>query len=289
MISHPLSPFKGQHYTEPVELIDIFPTLNDILGAPYNKEKVCANPVSICHPLQGKSLAKVVWGNDVWQAVERTRHPKHAKVKGRRGKVGRILKVPDEIQNVNSTIQDIAFEVKDGNLTRRLQVTDVTTTKLEQNFAITQSWRCANKPQVMEAKANPNVRLTKGGRMGSMWLDGDKTKNPPDEICVMGYSMRTSDFRYTAWFHYNRHLCVPILDVAPFEEEVPYCDQIARHLIFAMWQLYDHRGETLADFTHQEIVNLIHKPGFESIVRSYREQTIAFVRTKVIFRGCFVG
>ena len=106
----------------------------------------------------------------------------------------------------------------------------------------------------------------------SMWWDCDKTKNPPDEISVMGYSLRTSEFRYTGWFHFNRPKALPLLDTAPFAEE-----------------LYDHRGETLQDFTHHETINLAHKPGFETTKRAMHEQLIAFIRKEVIFRGPFKG
>jgi hypothetical protein len=82
--------------------------------------------------------------------------------------------------------------------------------------------------------------------------------------------MRTIDFRYTAWFHYNRVKCIPTLDVAPFEEE-----------------LYDHRGETLADYTHQETINVAHKLGYETVRRNLRETLIDFIKKKVVFKGCF--
>jgi hypothetical protein len=60
----------------------------------------------------------------------------------------------------------------------------------------------------------------KGARPRSQWFDCDKVTRPDDEVSVMGYSLRTKDFRYTSWFHYNRIICLPILDVAPFDEEV---------------------------------------------------------------------
>ena len=88
----------------------------------------------------------------------------------------------------------------------------------------------------------------------------------------MGYSLRTSEFRYTAWFHYNRPKAIPLLDVTPFAEE-----------------LYDHRGETLQDFTHQETINIIHKPNYESTKKALRDQLVNFIRTNVIFRGPFKG
>jgi hypothetical protein len=63
IIHHPLSPFKGQHYKHPVELIDVFPTVLDLLQVPTERVAHCASVVSDCTPLQGKSLAPVVLGN----------------------------------------------------------------------------------------------------------------------------------------------------------------------------------------------------------------------------------
>ena len=52
-------------------------------------------------------------------------------------------------------------------------------------------------------------------------VDCDKTKpEVSDEVSVMGYSMRTLEFRYTVWLHFERRLCIPLLNLEPFEEEV---------------------------------------------------------------------
>jgi hypothetical protein len=90
-----LSPFKGQRYTHPVELIDIFPTVNDLVAAPpFDRKKFCVDltkiytgcrsitnkdgqclssnvlpPNAVCRELQGKSLAKVSIQRTVFMAV----------------------------------------------------------------------------------------------------------------------------------------------------------------------------------------------------------------------------
>merc|ERR1719223_2426900 len=66
MISHPQSPFQGQHYSQPVELIDVFPTIQDLLMHPFNKENIYKGVKDI--PLQGKSLAAVVLGEKLWRS-----------------------------------------------------------------------------------------------------------------------------------------------------------------------------------------------------------------------------
>jgi len=97
--------------------------------------------------------------------------------------------------------------------------------KLDIDFAISQSWRCAMMDLVKKAE-----EWSKAGRKGtrprSQWFDCDKTRNPDNELSIMGYSLRTNDFRYTAWFHYNRKMCLPILDIAPYDEEVCFDDAI---------------------------------------------------------------
>lgn len=80
--------------------------------------------------------------------------------------------------------------------------------------------------------------------------------------------MRTLDYRYNAWFHLNLQTMTPQLDVPPFNEE-----------------LYDHRGETPQDFTHLELVNLVHRPGFETVVTSQRQKLIDFIKKNIVFRG----
>jgi hypothetical protein len=63
---------------------------------------------------------------------------------------------------------------------------------------------------------------TKAKRPFSKWFDCDKTLDPDanDEISVMGYSFRYTDFRYNAWFFYDRKLCLPLLDEPLYDEEV---------------------------------------------------------------------
>jgi hypothetical protein len=72
MIYDPESPFKGRHYPEPVELIDIYPTILDLLRVPLNATGVCSDIknswIDRCIPLQGKSLAPVVMGPR-WSSV----------------------------------------------------------------------------------------------------------------------------------------------------------------------------------------------------------------------------
>jgi hypothetical protein len=144
--------------------------------------------------------------------------------------------------------------------------------RLAQDFAISQNWRCALLKDVKkEEEMFKNIDKNNDYSRKTIWYDCDKTKkNVSDEMSLMGYSMRTLEFRYTAWFHYNRPLALPLLDTAPYAEE-----------------LYDHRNEKPSDFTHLEIVNLVKKGGFESVIKKYREKLLHFIRTEIKFRGPF--
>lgn len=222
-IYHPKSPFKGQHYKKPVELIDIFPTVNDLTQAPFDREKLCTKDV-VCKELQGKSLAPVVLG-DLW-----------AKSGG----------------------QGVANNEMHGTLDSIL---------LPRNFSISQVWKCVNQDQYIAAK---KLAATKVRTRANIWRDCDRGKADPNEISAMGYSLRTNDFRYTAWLRMNRETMVPYWDMLPLEED-----------------LFDHRNETYADFTHQETENIARKPENEAIISSLRQMLMQYLQNEVVYRGPF--
>jgi hypothetical protein len=193
----------GKHYTEPVELLDIYPTINDILGAPYDEKNICI-PGTVCSKLQGKSLANLVLGKD-W---------------------------------------NIKKKKKKSVVTSNSSIDEFKSIKLDVDYAISQNWRCAQKEKVIQAKKSQLSSLNsdkvqiKTPRNGQMWYDCDKTKNPPNEISVMGYSMRSSKYRYTSWFHYDRVKCIPIIDVAPFEEEVTIIHNLIYNLYYYIYLIF---------------------------------------------------
>ena len=98
--------------------------------------------------------------------------------------------------------------------------------KYNRNFSITQSWRCSPKIIALNNRNDPvklNATRTVSSRVvgrTSAWVDCDKSKYSPQTISIMGYSIRTWEFRYTAWFHYDWDKALPILDQPLFEEEV---------------------------------------------------------------------
>lgn len=223
MIYHPQSPFKGQHYTKPVELIDVFPTINDLTQAPYDPKSLCKGGVE-CDPLQGKSLAPVVLG-DVWS--------KHL--------AKSVLK-----NDLNKTIDSI---------------------KLVRDFSITQVWRCVNQEQYIAAK---KLIVTGVKTRPKIWNECERDALAKGDISLMGYSMRTNDYRYTAWVRMDHAKMQPFWDLPPLEED-----------------LFDHRNETLADFTHQETSNIAKRSGNDKVVSALREKLLTFLKTEVKYRGKF--
>ncbi len=135
---------------------------------------------------------------------------------------------------------------------------------MDQDFAISQSWRCIRKDALLR---EPESALERNFR--NNWFECNvDTKDHENEVSVMGYSLRTSHFRYNAWMHEDRINNTPHFDVPIFAEE-----------------LYDHRDTTTANFTHTELVNLAQKPQFSSIVENYRQALIHWLRTTIPFHG----
>ena len=180
MIAHPQSPFKGQHYTHPVELIDVFPTIMDLLGTPFNKNHVYGiatggkesmYAIRKFIPLQGKSLAPIVLGRDFKYRNGKT----HSKVIFR----GDLMPV------------------------------------MNQTFALSQAWRCAKKQNDRLDSRNDSTIS-----QDTLWWDGCGIDVRDDETSLMGYSMRTLGFRYTMYIPFSRPQHLPLWDLPIFSEEL---------------------------------------------------------------------
>ena len=248
LIAHPESPFKGQHYRDPVELVDVFPTVKDLLGAPFNRKVVYKGVKDI--PLQGKSIAPVVLGTHLY---------------------GRYFPAKAPRIHYKTTTSGAAALVQQDDPV-------VLMPQFERNYAFTQTARCAKIKDV-----SPNERsfvgkpqsvssLTKKKTLRQVvWDDCNVDYKGQDEISLLGYSMRTPDYRYTAYFYYNRTSFLGRqvrVDVSqpPFQQE-----------------LYDHKNETLRDFTHRETVNLAYKVAYSAIVSHLRQKIIRFIQSEAVF------
>ncbi len=233
LISHPQSKFQGQRYPYPVELIDIYPTLRDIMKAPLDKASVCRKD-AICHDLQGKSLAPIILG-DIWDQEYKT-------MKSQKNSPFVIPKAP--------AIQ--------SRLANGMPL-------LERDFAITQMWRCARKDQVLQELEN-RKQLTPGQKLNrrQIWFTCDMDKKAPydDEISLMGYSMRSPFYRYTLWLHFNRVQFLPVLDALPFAEELyDHKDETFGNFTHMETSNLVHKPgyETIASKHRQQLLEFIRK------------------------------
>ena len=205
MIHHPLSPFQGQHYTEPVELIDVFPTVIDLLNAPYDRKKICTQGTT-CHALQGKSLAPIVLGS-VWkeEAERRAKANKKGGKKNRRlqqilegesnappiessgsdgggssggssGSGSSAATTPPPPKSVAVASPNTAASSNSNAVVPRKGEVMITAFGNGRDFALSQSWRCADKNKVMKNREAARDSISKGSKpvRYSMWWDCDK-------------------------------------------------------------------------------------------------------------------
>eukprot|EP00607_Mallomonas_marina_P008944 CAMPEP_0182422622 /NCGR_PEP_ID=MMETSP1167-20130531/8350_1 /TAXON_ID=2988 /ORGANISM="Mallomonas Sp, Strain CCMP3275" /LENGTH=285 /DNA_ID=CAMNT_0024600815 /DNA_START=12 /DNA_END=865 /DNA_ORIENTATION=- len=211
MIHHPSSPYKGHHYRDPVELIDIFPTLNELLAVPDNPDTVCTpgendtNYIYECLPLEGKSLARIILGDQNTTSVEMSEEDiVEATERSDRVGAGRLRKRWGNAQTSSGETGSTSGKRETGDRKLTQQETSsspgvsknlthtrryVVSSSLEKDFAITQSWRCAKKKHLL---SNPHRRK-------NVWIDcqiEDSYNGEGDhQISVLGYSMRTMEYR----------------------------------------------------------------------------------------------
>lgn len=73
--------------------------------------------------------------------------------------------------------------------------------------------------------------------------------------------------RYVAWVHFDKIRRRPTnLNDALLDEE-----------------LYDHRKETLGDYTHRETVNVARRPEFGENIAKLRDRLMDYLRNEVVF------
>mmetsp|Transcript_22497 Transcript_22497/g.32337 ORF Transcript_22497/g.32337 Transcript_22497/m.32337 type:complete len:601 (-) Transcript_22497:131-1933(-) len=258
LISHPQSPFQGQRYHEPVELIDVYATLNELLAAPSDPKKIYKDVKKL--PLQGKSLAPVVLGSQLWQQAFPAKIP--------------LFKTRNILTN-NTSSSSGSSNMVNNNSSSSLQAIGMP--QMERNYAITQSTRCAKKKDISIAerdfvgKSSSSSSSSKRTARRSVWDDCNVDYKGQDEVSLLGYSLRTPDYRYTAYFYFNKtsflgkQVHVDIQQ-KPFQQE-----------------LYDHKNETLADFTHRELVNLAYKPSYAAIVKQLKAKIVHFIQSEAVF------
>ena len=284
MIYHPLSPFGGQHYTDPVELIDVFPTVIDLLNPPFNRNKIynaprTRHPRRIV-PLAGKSLAPMVLGREWIPLLSSVRaHPL----------LGRDYYFPVMAEGARTD--------KGGAAKRRVRrdgrgalPVPAAMPLHRHQFALSQIWRCSPKVLTHLDARNESDRKSitawfmahrKENRV-IQFLDCDLRNSSQaiqrEEDSFMGYSMRTKEFRYTLWIPFDRASMTPQWD----DRSTGRNSTIG---VFAE-ELFDHRGETLArELGTKELVNLAGNANFALIKYFHRQRLLDFLRSRVLYKA----
>ena len=170
-----------------------------------------------------------------------------------------------------STMQHAAADSLVGYVQAAGSVGGLVMPKLRQDYAISQSIRCAKLKDIppRQERIQNSTKLEVhhlANPRKHMWDDCDSRKHDATQECVLGYSMRTPEYRYTAYLRFDRTLQLPDVESLPYEEE-----------------LFDHKNGTMLDFTHREIHNLAYRSAFGIVVARLRTQLIEEV-VKPLFR-----
>lgn len=250
LISHPQSPNQGKRYKYPVELIDIYATVSELMAlAPADKASAACKGIR-CKPLQGKSLVPVLFGQPKQQSLQSS-------------VLSNVQSFLSSLRGTRST-SAVAAVTASANASSSDELP-----MLEHNFAISQTLRCAPikeiPPRISRGSSASHAK-DKPARK-AIWRDCDLAKHEPELLTLLGYAMRTPEYRYVAYFHFNRSTQLPDTARPPYEEE-----------------LYDHKNETLADFTHRETFNLAVKVvQYNSTLQALRSKLVSFIQTKIVF------
>jgi hypothetical protein len=199
-------------------------------------------------PLQGRSLAALILGPNYDGLTRIVNHKPLS--------VARTLQVQKENISADSNIN---YHI--GSNIHHPVISDDSW----RHFAISQQWRCAFHSRLhldprRDTMVDPKERI---------WFDCDiNNSTTTAELSVMGYSMRTEDFRYTAWIHFDRMLLIPRWEDPLFAEE-----------------LYDHRGEKLGEEYQREFFNQASSGSYQPILEQARETLLNFLFSSVVYRS----
>lgn len=235
-IYHPDSPFAGKHFSSPVELLDLYPTILDLVRPLKTRKTVCDSVEnSVCPPLQGRSLGKIVLG----PAYRGSHH---------------LQRTRNEMALHKITSNDT--HIFDSRL----------------SFAMTQLLKCAPLGSFLLLNETTGSVLNTTAPVRGLFDDCNintkphlwwlhdfphtiDAQNSNRIIGLMGYSMRTKFFRFTQWIRF---------DVVASRILKGYGNRPVYE------ELYDHRKESLTDYTHLELINLAHNSSFREIVSIFR-------------------
>jgi hypothetical protein len=246
MIYHPKSPYKGQHYRLPVELIDIYPTLTSINNLPLFIGKSCPQG-SKCLLRNGQSLAPVILGPNF---------------------------------RSNSPLLNGSTHAVAGKAPARMPM-------LPKRYAVTQTLLCALHSN-LQLTNNLSVSSAEKDLIRSNMWDTCGPHHREDEVCLMGYSLRTKSFRYTAYLPFDRRVnevSVPTHNITtprsgPSEAtQSTSLDRLSHPFSSEMEELYDHREDRPgSSLVFRELVNVVNLPKYRTKLQDLRRLLDNFLK-----------
>ncbi len=252
MIYHPQSPYKGKHYSHPVELIDIYPTVLDLMQPPYDKEEVY-NQQGARHrrhfvPLAGQSrLGEVL------------------------GPAFRSYSRPSKRQGVTpSNAADYAVSQIYYCSYRELDPMALDPRRPEDEAKILAFYKALSGQQRRKAD----------GWDKRLWWDCDLTisnktmveRGMPEEVAFMRYSLRSEKYRYTAAVQFHRFFHVPLAYEPPFQAEELY-DHSTVHP-----SKQPHKPVGSAWVGKEELTNLAASASHEDVLEERRSDLVKLMR-----------
>ena len=131
----------------------------------------------------------------------------------------------------------------------------------------------------------------------------DKQVDIDRQLSVMGYAIRTPDFRYVGYIHSLRPhrlpmvrdqqrprislpshaTLVPLMLIHPNHQlPIIICVIQFDRPLYAE-ELYDHRGDLESDLGKKELQNLAIDPSYKDILLQHRTQLLAFLYQEVVY------
>jgi hypothetical protein len=225
----------------PVELVDVFPTVLDLLHFSFSPRPH--------HSPRGKSLAAVVLGeggpSEASTGASTGAHIAHRTVSSMHGdsfwtiiqphlNTAAITPPAAPLYQPHQSHSSVWNLVSAGAIlfsTAQQQSSRPAMPTLRHRAAISQAWMCTSQtlldtvphtnPQAMQQLPNPWKHCRHGDN------------SPVAQVSVMGYSLRTVNFRYTMWIYFNRETCALNVTSPPYAEE-----------------FYDHSHDTSSSSQH---------------------------------------